>query len=407
MRRAGQLVLAAVAGALACGADWPGWRGPRGDGVAADGPYPLRWGPSENIKWKVEVPGRGRSSPVVWGDRVFLTTCREDQRQRVLLCLDRRDGTTLWERTVLTAPLEQKHEFNSYASSTPATDGKHVWVTFLDAPHIRVACYDSEGNRVWMTSPGRFNSIHGFCSSPVLYEDLVIVNGDQDDQEAYLVALEKSTGKERWRADRPNRIRSYCTPLVIEAAGKTQLVLSGSKSVASYDPRTGNQWWVIDGPTEQFIASLVYQDGVLCLTGGYPEHHLMGLRPDGAGNVTKSAVLWHERKHVAYVPSPIAVGKNFFLVADEGVASCRDVKTGKLHWAERLGKRHSASPVAANGHLYFTADDGTTFVLKASERFEPVARNPLGEDVVASPALSNGEIFLRGVKHLYCIAERK
>jgi outer membrane protein assembly factor BamB len=405
MRRAGQFVLAAVGLVMVGGADWPGWRGPRGDGVADDGPYPLRWGPSENIRWKAEIPGRGHSSPVVCGDRVFLTSCREAEKRRILLCLDRRDGRTLWERTVLTAPPEPKHEFNSYASSTPATDGRHVWVTFLDVPHVRVACYDLDGNRIWMTSPGEFHSIHGFCASPVLFEDLVIVNCDQDDHPAYIVALEKATGKERWRADRPNRIRSYCTPLLIEAAGKPQLVLSGSKSVASYDPRSGKQWWVIDGPTEQFVASLVYADGVLCLTGGFPEHHILGIRPDGEGNVTNSAVLWHEHKHVAYVPSPIAVGKNFFLMSDEGIASCRDVRTGKLHWSERLGKRHHSSPVAANGYLYFTAEDGVTSVVKASERFERVARNSLGEDCTSSPALSNGEIFLRGVKHLYCIKQ--
>src|SRR5262249_31937670 len=159
----------------------------------------------------------------------------------------------LWQRVVLTSKLERKDRLNSYASSTPVTDGKHVWVTFLQEPDIQVVCYDFDGNEVWRRSPGKFDSMHGFCSSPALYKDLVIINGDQD-AEAYLVALDKHTGAERWRADRPNRTRSYCAPLVVEAAGRPQLVLSGSKCVASYDPETGKQLWIIDGPTEQYVA---------------------------------------------------------------------------------------------------------------------------------------------------------
>src|SRR5262249_4779932 len=158
-----------------------------------------------------------------------------------------------------------------------------------------VACYDVDGKLVWNRSPGEFHSVHGYCSSPVLYKDMVIVNGDQD-AEAFIVALDQRTGKERWRADRPNRTRSYCTPLIVSAAGKKQLVLSGSKSVASYDPDTGKQWWVIDGPTEQFVASLVFANNLFFMTAGFPTYHIMGIRPDGAGDVTKTHVLWHKAK---------------------------------------------------------------------------------------------------------------
>jgi outer membrane protein assembly factor BamB len=408
-RRTVLAVLAGLAVAAAGGFDWPGWRGPRGDGRSPEPHFPLHWGPTQNVQWKAEVPGQGHSSPVVWGDRVFLTTCLEDApgpvKPRQLLCYDRRDGRPLWQRTVVTAPLEPKHTENSYASSTPATDGRHIWVTFLDLPRIRVACYDLDGRRVWETSPGNFNSRHGFCSSPVLYQDLVIVNCDQDDQEAFIVALDKATGRERWRADRPNRTRSYCVPIVVEAGGRPQLVLSGSKCIASYDPHSGKQWWVIDGPTEQYVASLVYRNGVLFLTAGYPELHLMGIDPTQTGNVTHSAVLWHDRRNAAYVPSPVAEGDCFFVVSDNGVASCWDVKTGLRHWSERLGKHHHASAVAAGGHIYFPADDGVTYVLKAGPKFELVAKNPLGEEVYGSPALAGGAIFLRGRHHLFCVAE--
>jgi outer membrane protein assembly factor BamB len=388
--------------ALAGAGEWPGWRGPRGDGTSDETHVPLRWGPTENIAWKVPIPGRGYSSPIVWGDRVYLTTCIEKERQRVLLCLNRTDGKILWQRVVLTAALEGKHNLNSYASSTPATDGRHVWVPFVEGHEIQLACYDVQGNRVWMRSPCQFFAKHGFCSSPVLYKDLVILNCDQD-AKACIVALDKATGRERWRADRPNRTRSYCPPTIMDAAGKKQLVLSGSKCVASYDPDTGKQYWIIDGPTEQFVASLVYQDGILFVTGGFPDYHVLGIRPDGAGNVTGTHILWRHIKGAAYVPSPVAQGHFFFLVSDKGIASCFETKTGKRRWMEHLGGHHSGSPVAAGGFLYFPDDTGTTWVLRAGPRFEVVSKNALNEECFASPAISRGQIFIRTVKHLYCI----
>ena len=386
--------------------DWPGWRGPRGDGTSSEANVPVRWSATENVGWKVPIPGKGYSSPIVWGDRVFLTTCLEDQKNRVLLALDRGSGKGLWERVVLTAPLEKKNPLNSYASSTPATDGNHVWVTFLEFPNVQVVCYDVEGKEVWRRSPGKLYSIHGFCSSVLLYKDMVIVSADQDAtgaDRAYIVALDKATGKERWRIDRPNRVRSYCPPVIFQAAGKPQMVLSGSKCVASYDPDTGKQYWIIDGPTEQFVASLVFTDDVFMVTGGYPTLHILGIRPDGQGNVTSTHVLWHERKTPAYVPSPIAAGKSFFVVSDEGQTSCIEARTGKRVWQEKLGRHHRPSPVSAGGNLYFLDDDGATFVVKAAEKFELLARNALGEECNASPAVSRGQFFIRTVKNLYCI----
>src|SRR5260370_12916570 len=253
----GLLLFAGIGGAE----DWPGWRGPRGDGTPPQKNIAVRWSATDNICWKTAIPGIGHSSPAVVGDKIFLTTCLLKEKQRVLLCLDRKKGTILWQQVVVTAPLEQKHPLNSYASSTPATDGKHVWITFLAYPDLIAACYDMAGNLVWKKSPGKFFSKHGFCSSPILYNDTVIINGDQDAQ-GYLVALDKSTGQERWRALRPNQTRSYCAPIIMDAGGKKQLVLSGSMCVAGYDPDTGKQRWLIDGPTEQYVASLVFGDGL-------------------------------------------------------------------------------------------------------------------------------------------------
>jgi outer membrane protein assembly factor BamB len=388
---------------LANAEEWPGWRGPRGDGTSVETNLPIHWSSTNNVCWKVPIPGKGHSSPIVWGERIFLTTCVEEEEKRMLLCLDRSDGRLLWQREVLKSKLEPKHNLNSFASATPATDGKHVWVTFLQYPTMQVACYDFDGNKVWQRSPGQFHSVHGFCSSPVIYKEFVIINGDQD-AEAWIVALDKATGAERWRTDRPNRTRSYCTPLVIEAAGRRQLILSGSKCVASYDPDSGKQIWIIDGPTEQFVSSLVFTDNVLFLTAGFPTYHLMGIRPDGHGNVTNSHILWHDRRAADYVPSPIAHGKYFFFVNDNGMsAGCIVAKTGERLWTQRLGRHHSASPVSAGGYLYFLDDDGNTFVLKAGPKFELVSRNALDEECYASPAIAHGQIFIRALHHLYCI----
>lgn len=385
--------------------EWPGWRGPRGDGTSAESTAPLTWSADDNICWKTAIPGSGHSSPVIWGDRVFLTTCLEREGQRVLLCLDRRDGKMLWQRTVLHAPLEDKHKLNSYASSTPATDGKHVWVSFLQFPAMIVACYDMDGTLIWKESPGSFFSKHGFCSPPILYKDMVILNGDQDAQ-GFLVALDKETGRQHWRTDRPNCTRSYCPPLIARAADRMQLVLSGSLCVAAYDPDTGKQIWIIDGPTEQFVASMVCANNLFYLTAGYPTYHAMAIRPDGHGNVTKTHVQWHETKGAGYVPSPVAHETKLFLVNDGGIGTCFNAETGKRLWQERLGKHHSASPIVAAGRLYCVADDGTTYVVAASDSFKLLAKNSLHEDCYASPALSRGQLFIRTAQHLFCIGKQ-
>jgi outer membrane protein assembly factor BamB len=328
----------------------------------------------------------------------------------VLYCLDRVNGKIIWEKTAVVSDLERKHNENSWASSTPATDGERVFITFLDRPRLRVFCYDFSGNQLWEKSPGEFHSVHGFCSPPMLYKDLIIINGDQDapkGQSAYIVALDRKTGAEKWRIDRPNKLRSYCPPVVIDVAGKKQLVLTGSKSVTSYDPDTGKQNWIIDGPTEQFVSSMVFHDGVLLMTAGYPVNWVMAIDPSGRGNVTKTHVLWSKKNEGGYVPSPVAHNGKLYLVDDHGVASCWDVKTGQREWKERLsGKGHHASAACADGRIYLTADDGVTFILKAAPEFDVLARNPLGERVFASPAFSNGEIFIRGARHLWCIGKK-
>ncbi len=396
---------------VAAAEDWPGWRGPRGDGTVTDKGYALTWSATDNVKWKFALPGSGHSSPVISKGKVFVTGCVESEKARVLYCADRKTGKLLWEKASVVGDLEKKHSENSWASSTPAADGERVYITFLDKPKLRVFCYDYEGNQVWTKSPGEFHSVHGFCSPPILYKDLLIVNADQDapsGQKAYIVAFDKKTGEERWRIDRPNKLRSYCPPVVVDAAGKKQMVLTGSKCVTSYDPDTGKQLWIIDGPTEQFVSSMVLHDGVLLLTAGFPVYWVMAIDPSGTGDVTKTHVLWKKKNEGGYVPSPVAHAGKLFLVDDKGLSSCWDVKAGKQFWQEQLSRaKHHASAVAADGRIYLTSDEGVTFVLKAGDQYELLAKNPLGEKVYSSPAFSDGDIFIRGAKHLWCIGEKK
>jgi outer membrane protein assembly factor BamB len=396
------MVLAAMPG-RAYSENWPAWRGPRGDGTSMEKNVPLKWSETENVVWKVPVPGKGHASPIVWGDRIFVVTAVEDQDQRVLLCLNRSTGKVIWKRVVLDAPLEKLHALNSRASSTPATDGEKVYVSFLDQDKMLVAAYDFDGNEVWSVHPGVFSSMHGYCSSPILWKDKVLVNGDHDGQ-AYLIALKRTTGETIWKTPRPNKTRSYCTPIIRHIDGRNQMILSGNLCVASYDPDTGKQHWIIDGPTEQFVASLVYNGELLFMTCGFPDHFLQAIRPDGRGNVTKTHVVWQKDKDCSYVPSPISIGPYFLVVSDSGVATCYEANSGKSLWRERLGPHFSSSLVTANGLAYFLSDKGVMTIVKPGPKFEVVTRSDIGEDMRASPAISNGQMFLRGVKNLYCIS---
>ena len=409
---------------LLLAANWSGWRGPSGDGISPEKGIPTKWSSSENIAWKVAIPGKGHSSPVVWGDKVFLTSCLPEKEQRILLCIERRTGKTIWTKVVLNSPLETIHPLNSRASGTPTTDGQHVFVAFMmadgrkiPAPNVGTprmitpgkiisAAYDMEGKQKWKITVGDFVSAHGFNSCPVLFEDLVILNGDHDG-DAYLVALDRNTGKERWRTRRENNTRSYVTPIIRKIDERTQMILSGSLCVASYNPRNGKRHWIINGPTEQFVASVVYNGKFVFVTSGYPERHIVAIRPDGNGNVTDTHIAWRTNRGAAYVPSPIIVGPYLLVIADSGIASCFDANTGKRHWMERLPGGHSPSPVSADGLVYFVSDQGMTSIIRPSDTFAVIAKNKLGEPVSASPAISQGQIFLRTHQHLYCIGSKK
>lgn len=393
--------------------NWPGWRGPRGDGSSRDNNLPTTWSGSENVAWKVPIPGVGHASPIIWEDRLFLVTCLPDTADRRLSCLDRETGETLWVKSVLTSRLERKHTLNSHASSTPVTDGRLVYVSFLDRQDMFIAAYDFQGEQVWAVNPGAFASVHGYCASPILYGESVIINGDHDG-DAYVAALDRETGSVRWKTTRENRTRSYCTPIVRDIGGRTQMLFSGNKCVASYDPANGSRHWIVDGPTEQYVASLVTDGDLVYLTCGFPQQHLMGIRPDGTGNVTDTHVVWHHRtKDAAYVPSPTVVNGYYVVADDFGTVTCYRARSGELLWREKLARHYSASNLEAEGKVYLCADQGldrdalgVTTLIEPGPTLKVIAKNILGEAIYASPAAYDGQLFLRGEKHLYCIGIR-
>lgn len=404
--------------------NWPGWRGPRGDGSSMEQQVPITWDATtgEGIAWKVPVPGRGHSSPIVWENQIFVASCIEETNERVLVCFERRDGNIRWQQTVLKSPLETKHGLNSFASGTPATDGKTVYVSFLETDNTEepaknvskprmntpgvmiVAAYTMDGKQLWITKPSPFSSVHGFCSSPVIFDNLLIVNGDHDG-ESHVFALDRNTGELVWKFPRVHQTRSYCTPIIREVAGKTQMVMSGSKQVVSLDPRSGKVHWTVNGPTEQFVASMVFDGAKFYLSAGFPDHYVMAIRPDGTGDVSDTHVAWSITDAKCYVPSPVLVGGQLFVADDRGTVNCFNTENGSRLWRDRLGGHYSASLITAGGLVYCTADDGKVTVIKPSDQLNVVSVNMLGESSFASPAVSNGQIFIRGENHLFAVGK--
>ena len=385
---------------------WPCWRGPRGDGTCIEKNVPTNWDPAGAI-WKVELPGKGHASAIVWGSRVFTVTALPEMRQRVLLCLDRDTGKILWQQTVVRGPLEKLHKENSYASGTPATDGERIYVTFRVGDEIIVAAHDfASGKQLWLVRPGTHDGGWGFSNEPVLYKDKVIVDGDSKG-DSFLIALDREDGKTLWRVNRSNKGISYSAPLIRELAGRIQLIQCGDRCVTGFDPDTGEELWKVDGPSEEFVATPVYSEkaGLVFISSSWPKRFIFAIRPDGTGNVTQTHIAWQDTEGAPYVPSLIVAGDFLLSVNVSGVAFCYEAATGKVLWQENLG-RHHASPVLVDGLVFMINDNGEVNVIKPGPEFDSIAKYELGEMCYASPAISDGQVFLRGFKHLFCIGKR-
>ena len=385
---------------------WPGWRGPRGDGTCIEESIPTKWDPAGAL-WNTELPGQGHASPIVWGDRLLTVAALPATQQRVLLCLDRNTGRILWQRTVVQGPLPKIHEQNSHASGTPATDGQRVYVSFRVGDDIVVAAHDfASGKQLWLVRAGTHTGEWGFSNEPVLFKDKVIVDGDSKG-DSFLIALGREDGKTHWRISRANKGISYSAPLIRQLAGRTQLIQCGDRCVASFDPETGQQIWKIDGPSEEFVATPVYSEraGLVFVSSSWPKQVLLAIRPDGSGDVTQTHVAWQNTRGAPYVPSMIVADDFLLSVNNSGVAFCYEAATGKVLWQEKLG-RHHASPVLVSGLVFFINDDGQVNVIKPGVKFDRVAKYELGEPCYASPAISDGQVFLRGFKHLFCFGQK-
>jgi outer membrane protein assembly factor BamB len=419
----------------AAGDNWPQWRGPAGRGVSDAAGYPDEWSSDKRIAWKTAIAGRGHSSPVVWNDRLFLTSSIEGERvpghtapdhlgydlrpgylhpdsvgveyrnALKVVALDAGTGRIVWERTAYDGLMhDNRHRKNTYASSTPVTDGRLVYAYFEAAG---IYAYDFDGALVWSSSLGKIaKGGMGPGTSPILFEDLVIVQADQEmGAGSAMVALDKRTGKEVWRTARTTR-RSWATPLIVEANKRVELIAAGAEMVAGYDPRSGRELWRSRGTESHPIPSAVAGLGLIFFTAGSQAKRAMAVRPGGEGDVTSSAIVWSYRKGTAYVPSPILHGSFLYLMTDAGLMTCLDAATGEVKYEggrPPVPATFTSSLVAYGDRLLMTSEDGDTFVVKAGPSYEVLRTNSVGEPVYASLALANKTIYIRGAQHLFAI----
>jgi outer membrane protein assembly factor BamB len=383
--------------------NWPRFRGPTGQGEAVGAAPPISWDAlGKNILWQTKVPGRGNSSPIVWGDRIFLTSATDKGADRSVLCFNRGDGRLLWTKLVPPqVPEPFVRDKNGYATSTPVTDGERV-IVFLGA--CGLVCFDFEGNLQWRYADFRIHTTHGSGSSPLLYQDLVILAQDQNQSDSIFVALDKRTGKVVWQGER-DKAMSWSTPVVVHAGNRDELLVSGRKTVKGYNPLTGKELWSLDGPTEEVVPVVVIGSNLLYAASGR-NGPMLALRPGGDGDVTATHLAWQTVRSGPHVPSPALVNGRLYTANDTGVFTCLDAATGKLVYTERVSEQFSASPVVAGDLMWFAAESGVTYVVRASDRFEPVSKNDLGSPILASPAAIDGTLIIRTKDELLCIGRK-
>jgi outer membrane protein assembly factor BamB len=404
------LAVLLVCAGLAPAENWPGFRGPRGDGTSLEKGLPVSWSPTENVRWKVKLPSPGNSSPVVWGDRVFLTQALDDRgSQRAVQCYDRKDGKLLWQKAIPFEGEEPTHKTNPHCSATPVTDGERVIASHGSAG---VVCYDFVGTELWRRDLGKFIHIWGTAASPILYGDLCILNCGPGER-TFLLAMDKKTGKDVWKVEEPGGksgekgnsewIGSWSTPRIIPVQGKDQLIMSWPEAVKAYDPVTGELLWSCRGLTKLVYTSPVVTPEVVVAMSGYGGAAL-AVKTGGKDDVTDTNRLWHHPRNTQRIGSGIILGEHLYMVnAGPGTLQCIELQTGKELWRERLGSAAWGSLALADGKFYTTDQTGETFVFSAKPVFELISRNKLGEHTDASPAISDGDIFIRTHQHLWCI----
>jgi outer membrane protein assembly factor BamB len=416
------LGLAILCGALTArsdGANWSRFRGPNGTGIADDKNIPVEW-QTDSVLWKVAIPGKGHSSPVVWGDNVFLQSSSKDGTERWLFCLSATTGKTLWKQTVQ-GTKAVTHLLSSYASSTPAVDGERVYTTFWDGKRLSLDAYDLKGAPLWQRDLGEFRSQHGAGHSPMVFDGKVFFADDQDDS-ATLFAFDAKTGEPSWKVERPAFRACYSTPFVLERPNEPpQLIVTSTAGITAYNPKDGkvlwNYTWSFTKMPLRTVASSIVADGhIIAGSGdGSLERNQIAVRLGGSGDVSKTHLAWETRvlEDSPYVPCSLASGPYVFSVNDFGLAACHVAKTGEKVWSHafierRRGDRNArvtASPVMIDGKIYAIDIDGKVYVFEAGPKFKLLATNNVGEKVEATPAVADGRLFIRGEEHLFCIGK--
>lgn len=390
--------------------DWPWWRGPARNGTAhSEQSPPMKFNPTENLVWKAEVPGRGYGSPIVYGGRVLLATADEESGSQSVMCFDRASGEVMWHTPVHASGGMRKNNKATLASSTPACDGQLVFINFPNDDALITSALTLDGELAWQRRISSYVVHQGYGSSPALYQNLVIVSADNKGGGA-VAALERSSGEVVWKRERPQK-PNYPSPILLHAAGNDQLVMVGCDQVVSYDPLTGETNWETEGATTECVTSTLTDGKLVFTSGGYPENHMSAIHADGSGKLA-----WKNDSRL-YVPSLVTKDGYLYGVLDAGIAVCWEAATGKEMWKARVGGTFSSSPVVLRDLIFISNEAGELFIFKASpDDFELVAKNQIGDEVFATPAIVDGQIFHR-VAHrssdgqrqemLYCFGKQQ
>jgi len=385
--------------------NWNRFRGPEGRGHAGKMDVPKKWS-SENIKWRVELEGIGQSCPVNWGDRLFLTSAKNRGLTRLVLCLDRKNGSLLWKREIGCDRPEKPHAMNTWATPTCVTDGERV-IAFFGSAGLH--CYDLDGKKLWSKEFGFFRGKWGVAASPIILGDQVLQNCDAEGT-SFLVSLDKKSGREIWKSPREDKPRGgWSTPVLIHTESRDELLLNGEFGVRSYNPATGEEWWFCKGFNGRGSPIPEYAHGLIIVVNGKPGD-VYSVKPGGKGDVTESHRVWHSpRIGGRDLPSPLVIGDYLFVSTMTGIASMYDAKSGKTLWTERLEGKFSASPLEANGLIYLLNEEGLTYVIKPGPELEIIEKNSIGDHPgeIFRAAISpiSGQLFLRSTVALYCIGE--